>query len=99
MTELRKEKESRFLVFTPFRKTLNLESFMSYSCGPKHLGGINSFCVRGLNGRAWYKPLMLGAGPLCVHVFPCEDHSSFDFTSAVLYFIYIYHIHLFHGNI
>ena len=35
----------------------------------------------------------------CVHT--CEDHSSFDFISAVLmiYFIYIFHIHLFHGNI
>ena len=35
----------------------------------------------------------------CVHT--CEDHSSFDFISAILmiYFIYIFHIHLFHGNI
>ena len=99
MAELRKEKESRFLVFLPFRKTLNLESFMSQSCGPEHLVGINSFCDRGLNGRAWYKPLMLGARQVCVHMFPYEDHSSFDFTSAVLYFIYICHIHLFHTNI
>ena len=56
---------------------------MTYSCGPEHLVEKNSFFGRGLNGRAWYKPLMLGAGQLCVHVIPCEDHSSFDFISAV----------------
>ena len=94
-----KKKESRFLVFTPFREKLNLKSFMSQLCGPERLVGINSFCNRALNTRAWYKPVILGARQLCVHMFPCEDHSLFDFTSAVLYFIYIYHIHLFHGNI